>query len=39
MYRKHLSIDELFETMEALPAMPPQAEALIGSTLLEDVLK
>jgi len=39
MYRKHLSLDELLETLAALPAMPSQAEALIGSTLLEDALK
>jgi DNA-binding MltR family transcriptional regulator len=37
--RKHLSLEELFETLEAFSNMPPQAEVLIGSSLLEDVLK
>ncbi|OCK53899.1 hypothetical protein LMTR3_22115 [Bradyrhizobium sp. LMTR 3] len=31
LYRKHLSLDELFETLDGFPKMPPQAEALIGS--------
>lgn len=37
--RKHLSLDELFETLEAFDKMPAQAEALIGASILEDVLK
>jgi DNA-binding MltR family transcriptional regulator len=37
--RKALSIDELFETLDAFSNMPPQAEVLIGTSLIEDALK
>jgi DNA-binding MltR family transcriptional regulator len=37
--RKPLSFNELFETLATFVSLPPQAEVLIGVSLIEDVLK
>ena len=37
--RKELTVDELYETLDAFTNMPAQAVALIGVSLLEDALR